>query len=94
MSGKSNIMNLTLAELYEQGWRLFSPAQVKRYEEMKDELEGTKLLKGVEVAKWLGVDPAQITRLRKSGKIPAHYVGKSWKYMLRDVKIFIKSNKI
>lgn len=46
-----------------------------------------------EIAQYLGISKETIYRWVESDKIPAHKVGKQWKFQVSEVNSWIKSGK-
>ena len=70
---------------------MMNPAQVEEYKKLKAMTE-ERFLKGVEVARMLNCSPAQVTKLRKQGKIKAYVQGVNPVYKLSEV-LKIRSRK-
>lgn len=46
-----------------------------------------------EIAQYLGISKETIYRWVESGKIPAHKIGKQWKFQVSEVNSWIKSGE-
>lgn len=46
-----------------------------------------------EIAQYLGISKETVYRWAESDKIPAHKIGKQWKFQVSEVNSWIKSGK-
>jgi excisionase family DNA binding protein len=52
----------------------------------------TQVLTLMEVAALLRVPKSTVYKLAQNGKVPAFKVGKHWRFLLRDIEVWLRSH--